>query len=497
MLVPVILSGGNGSRLWPISREAYPKPFIRFNHSLSLLQTSYQRALSLPNVTQIVTVTNAKYYHQSKLELNSLPIRPTKPQFSFLLEPSIRNTAPAIALSALFIQRLVDPEAILLILPVDHTINHQTKFTHCVEQAIQIAKQGLLATFGIIPNKAETGYGYIQYADTYDASKAHRVISFHEKPSIKEVKFFIEQGNYLWNSGIFCFSVNSLLLALEKYNPKLYLNVLNCWHLTKKSIFFQKKLIDKLVLDKQSFDQLDKISIDYALMQKAKNIAVIPADFGWSDIGSWDALDKLITADVKGNRIIGDGILQKSENTTIYNQNTKKKRIIAAVGLKNVIIVDTNDALLIVDRAYTQSVKQLVAELKESGDEFYQSHQTVYRPWGHYTILEQGENYKLKRIVVTPGSSLSLQMHRHRSEHWVVIQGIATVQNNQATLTLKEQESTFISVGHKHCLSNFTEKMLIVIELQIGAYLGEDDIIRFKANKDKYERENSVSALEN
>ena len=482
MLVPVILSGGNGSRLWPISREAYPKPFIRFNNSLSLLQTSYQRALNLPNVTQILTVTNAEYYYQSKMELNTLPALPTKQQFSFLLEPSVRNTAPAIVLSALFIQKLIGPEAILLILPVDHQIINQNKFTHCVEQAIHLAKQDLLATFGIIPNKAETGYGYIQSADAYEASNAHQVKSFHEKPSKEEAQFFIEQGNYLWNSGIFCFSAKSVIRALEKYNPELYLKILNCWQLTKKNIFFQKKSCDKLVLDKPSFYQLDSISIDYALMEKAKNIAVIPADFGWSDVGSWDALDTLLVPDGEGNRIVGDGILQKSKNTTIYNQNTKKQRIVAAVGLKNVIIVDTNDALLITDRSHTQQVKQLTEELKKSDHASYQYHQTVYRPWGHYTVLEYEKNYKIKRIVVNPGKSLSLQMHHHRSEHCVVIQGIATVQNNQAHFTLKEQESTFIALGHKHCLSNFTDSLLILIELQLGLYLGEDDIIRFKNN---------------
>jgi mannose-1-phosphate guanylyltransferase / mannose-6-phosphate isomerase len=409
----------------------------------------------------------------------------------------VRNTAPAIVLSALFIQKLVGPEAILLILPIDHQIINQNKFKQCVKQAINLAKQGLLTTFGIIPNKVETGYGYIQYAETYKkCSTAHQVKSFHEKPSIKEAQFFIEQGNYLWNSGIFCFSASSLIQALEKYNPELYLNILNCWHLTKKNIFFQKKAIDKLILDKLSFYQLDKISIDHALLEKAKNIAVIPADFGWSDIGCWDALDSLHLPDRAGNRIVGEGVLQKSKNTTIYNKNTKKKRIIAGLGLKNIIIVDTNDALLIIDRSHTQQVKQLVEELNQNHQESYQYHQTVYRPWGHYTVLEAEKNYKIKRIVVNPGNSLSLQMHQHRSEHWVVVQGIATVQNNQTHFTLKEQESTFIPLGHKHCLSNLTSKILIIIEVQLGYYLSEDDIFRFKDNynrsEDTYEKKTNT-----
>ncbi|MDQ8039570.1 MAG: mannose-1-phosphate guanylyltransferase/mannose-6-phosphate isomerase [Rickettsiella sp.] len=482
MLIPVILSGGNGTRLWPVSRAAYPKPFIRFNDSLSLLQTSYQRALNLPNVTQILTVTNSEYYYQSKIELTTLPNFNPQKKFSFLLEPISRNTAPAIALSALFVQNLINSDAILLILPVDHTIINQSKFNTCVEHAAYLAKKGLLVTFGIIPNKAETAYGYIKYTDVYDTSQGYYVTSFHEKPSLTQAKVFIEQGNYLWNSGIFCFSARTLLRNLEKYNPGLYIKILHCWKLTKKNIFFQKKFFSKLILDKKSFYQIDKISIDYALMEKTKNIVVIPADFGWSDIGSWDVLDTLIKPDENNNRINGDAILQKSISTTIYNQNTSKKRVIAALGLKNLIIVDTNDAILIANKLYSQNIKELVEELKNNDYNAYQYHQTVYRPWGKYTVLEHEKNYKLKRIVVNPHNSLSLQMHEHRCEHWIVISGIATVQNNQSSLTLKEQESTFIPLGHKHCLSNLTSKELIVIELQLGDYLGEDDIIRFKAD---------------
>ena len=485
MLVPVILSGGNGCRLWPISRTTCPKPFIRFNNSLSLLQTTYQRALNLPNVTQIVTVTNSDYYHQSKIELNSIPELSRNKQFSFLLEPIARNTAPAVVLSALFVQKLINSDTILLILPIDHTITNQKKFNACVKKAIHLAKQDLLVTFGIIPNKAETGYGYIQYANNY-AAKSYQVKQFHEKPSHKEAEFFIEQGDYLWNSGIFCFSAKTLIQSLEKCNIELYLKLLYCWKSTKKNIFFQEKSIDKLSIDKQSFHLLEGISIDYALMEKAKNITVIPADFGWSEIGSWDSLNNLIKPDKEDNRITGNAIIQKSTSTTIYNKNIAKNRIIAALGLKNLIIVDTPDALLVADKAHTQNIKELVEELKKSGHETYQYHQTVYRPWGYYTVLEHEKNYKLKRIIVKAGHSLSLQMHKHRSEHWIVIQGIATVRSNDTHFTLKEQESTFIPVGHKHCLSNLTAKELIVIEVQLGLYLGEDDIVRFKIQEHKF-----------
>jgi len=485
MLIPVILSGGNGSRLWPISREAYPKPFIRFNDSLSLLQTTYQRALSIPHVKHIVTVTNSEHYYQSKMEFNNLPLASEKIPCHFLLEPIARNTAAAITLSALFIKKLMNLDATLLILPADQIISNQHEFNHCVAQAIHLAQQKLLVTFGIIPNQAETAYGYIQYSTLHEGYQAYHVKKFHEKPSQEQANFFIAQGNYLWNSGIFCFSISTLIKTIEKYNPELYLQICNCWESTTQDAFFQDQTSDKLYLDKDSFYQLDNISIDYALMEKAKNIAVIPTDFGWSDIGSWNSFSKLLKSDADDNRTVGNAILQKCQDTTVYNQNPLKQRIIAAVGLKNLIIVDTFDALLIANKDQAQDVKGIVKELKEMKHESCQTHQTVERPWGHYTVLVNEKNYKLKRIIVNPGASLSLQIHHHRSEHWIVIQGIATVQNNQSHFTLKEQESTFIPIGHKHRLSNETSVELIVIELQLGSYLGEDDITRLKDNYDR------------
>jgi mannose-1-phosphate guanylyltransferase / mannose-6-phosphate isomerase len=495
MLVPVILSGGNGSRLWPISREAHPKPFIRLNNDpLSLLQKTYQRATNIPNTKQIVTITNFEYYHQSKKELNDLIDLPRTKEFSFLLEPFSRNTAAAIALSALFIQELVNPETVLLILPADHTILNQNKFNCGVERAYHLAKKGLLITFGIIPHKAETAYGYIKYTDTCKLEFAYKVTSFLEKPALKEAQIFIENGNYLWNSGIFCFTANTLLQLLKKHNVDLYTKILHCWQSSKKNIiFFQSNSETKLQFDKQSFFNLDNISIDYAVMEKAKNIAVIPADFGWSDIGSWDALNRLLKPDKNGNRVVGNAILRESYDTTIYNQNSPG-RIIAALGLKNLTIVDTSDALLICTHAHVQQVKQLVDELKTNGHESYRFHQTVYRPWGHYTVLDQGTNYKLKKLTVHAGASLSLQLHRYRSEYWTVVAGTATVENNQKKFVLKELESTYIPLGNKHCLSNFDNQDLVLIELQIGSYLGEDDIIRFK---DNYDREHLTKKEQN
>src|SRR5436190_3161614 len=492
MLVPTILSGGNGSRLWPVSREAHPKPFIRLqNETHSLLQKTYQRAANIPNVQQIITVTNFEYYYQSKNELSKLVALSKTKEFNFLLEPISRNTTSAIALSALFIQKLFEPDAVLLVLPADHVITNQIKFNRCVKQAYQLAKKGLLVTFGIIPNKPETAYGYIEYSHskTLDLDPAFHVKNFHEKPCLEKVLAFIEQGNYLWNSGIFCFTANTLLYTLKKYNLEFYKKILYCWKTSENYLsFFQNNLEKKFRFDQKSFLKLDNISIDYALMEKAKNMVVIPADFGWSDIGSWDSLSKLIKSDNNGNRVLGNAILRNTTDTTVYNQNSPG-RLITVLGVKNLTIVDTSDALLICEQSQLQQVKQLVDELKKFGHDAYRYHQSVNRPWGHYTVLDQGQNYKLKRIVVHPGASLSLQLHQYRSEYWVVVKGIATVQNNQKTFLLKPQESTFIPIGSKHCLSNFELNDLIVIELQIGNYLGEDDIIRFKDNYDRVNKD--------
>lgn len=489
MLVPVVLSGGNGSRLWPISREAYPKPFIRFNNEEhSLIQKTYQRAINLPNIKNIITVTNFEYYYLTKRELKDLNKLSKFIEFNFILEPYSKNTAAAIAFSALFVTKVIDPEAVLLILPADHLILNQDKFNASVEKAYQLAKKDYLTTFGIIPNKPETAYGYIQYREAIELSSAFKVVNFYEKPTFEKVHTFIEQGNFLWNSGIFCFNAKVFLKELKKYTPELYFNILTCWNFSLE----KSDLFEKINLDKLSFDNLDNISIDYALMEKAKNIAVLPADFGWSDIGSWSALNTLLKPGENGNRIAGRAYLQETHNTNIYSQSSPG-RLITAIGIEDLTIIDSNDALLICKHTHIQKVKQLVEELKSNGHETYRYHQTVYRPWGHFTILDQGPNYKLKRLVVHQNSSLSLQMHHYRSEYWVVVSGIATVEKDHKQFIMKEQESTFIPSGCKHCLSNFHDIELVIIELQIGSYLGEDDIIRFR---DNYEREGNIEQKE-
>lgn len=476
MLIPVVLSGGNGARLWPVSREAHPKPFIRLNNDPhSLIQKTYQRAVNIPNVKKILTVTNIDYYYQTKKELNDLGI-PTQTEFSFILEPLSRNTAAAIVFSALFANEIIDPKVILLILPADHIILNQNKFNICVKKAYQLAQKEVLTTFGIIPHKAETAYGYIEYEQNIQPSDNFKVLNFYEKPIYEDAQSFIEKGNYLWNSGIICFSVKTFLQTIKHYMPELYLNALNCWNLTKQKC---NKFEHEIKLDKPSFSTLENISIDYALMEKAKNITVVSADFGWSDVGSWDALNTLIQPNTNGNRIVGNTCLHETYNTTVYSQSSPA-RVIAALGVENLMIIDTSDALLICQQSHVQKVKKIVEKLRINGNESYRYHQTVYRPWGNYTILDQGPNYKLKRLLVHPGASLSLQKHQFRNEYWVIVAGIATIKKGDQQFTMHEKESTFIPLGCKHCLSNFNDKELLLIELQMGIYLGEDDIIRFK-----------------
>lgn len=489
MLVPIVLSGGNGSRLWPVSREAHPKPFIRLNNDpYSLIQKTYQRAANILNVEKIITVTNFEYYYHTKKELNDLDFHPLS-KFSFILEPLSRNTAAAIVFSAFFVQEMINSEAVLLILPADHIILNQNKFNLSVEKAYQLAKNKVLTTFGVIPSKAETAYGYIQYEESDQLSAAFKVLNFYEKPIYQEAQSFIEQGNYFWNSGIFCFSIKTFLEAIKLHIPELYAKALNCWKLSAK---INNKFEDKIKLDKESFFELENISIDHALMEKAQNLVVIPADFGWSDIGSWDVLNTLLKPEENNNRIVGNVFLKETYNTNIYSQNSPN-RVIGALGIKDLTVIDTHDALLICENTQIQKVKQLVEELKLNGHESYRYHQTVYRPWGHYTVLDHGSHYKLKRLIVYPGASLSLQMHQYRSEYWIVVTGKATVENDQNKFVLKELESTCIALGAKHCLSNYHDKDLILIELQIGSYLGEDDIIRFK---DNYDREHHITKEE-
>jgi len=469
MLIPVILSGGAGTRLWPVSREGHPKPFMRLADGASLLEKTYLRALGCDEVGEVLTITNRDYYFQSKDSWNDCSGAGMIPRF--LLEPVGRNTAPALLLGALKIRSRHGENATMLVLPADHLIKDTASFRADVERARELADKGHLVTFGIPPTSPETGFGYIRAGSVIEhMPNGFAVAEFIEKPPLDEAERMVEQGGYYWNSGMFCFRVGDLLSAFAQHAPDMLEAGEQCWKLS------QGKRDDTYCeLDVGSFSQLENISIDYAIMEKAGNVAVVAADFDWSDIGSWQALAELAEPDEQGNRTLGEAITIDTRNCFVQSED----RLVATIGLDDILIVDTPDALLVCHRDQVQNVRKVVRELKASGHECYKLHRTVSRPWGTYTVLEEGDRYKIKRIEVKPGASLSLQMHHHRSEHWIVVRGAAGILNGDRELLIKANESTYIPAGHKHRLENPGVIDLVMIEVQSGEYLGEDDIVRF------------------
>ncbi|HJV75818.1 MAG TPA: mannose-1-phosphate guanylyltransferase/mannose-6-phosphate isomerase, partial [Noviherbaspirillum sp.] len=392
MLTPVILSGGAGTRLWPVSREAHPKPFMRIGDGKSLLIKTYERAQAVCGDRVPLIVTNREYYLRTQNELASQELKP-----HYLLEPVGRNTAPAIASAALWAAEQ-DTNSCLLVMPADHLITDTTSFQMAAEHAASLARDGFLVLFGIRPTAPETGYGYIEMGNQI-SQHANTVQRFVEKPDAATAISYLEQGNYVWNSGIFCFKASAILDALAAYNPALLESARTVWHESKADG-------DKVELH-ASFARLENISIDYAVMEMAKNIAVIPGNFGWSDMGAWSAVADVTPADENGNKINShDAIVIDSHNTYIDS----KDRLVAAIGLENMVVIDTPDALLVADRSKSQEVRQVVSRLKASGHEAHKIHRTAVRPWGTYTVLGEGQGFKIKRVVVKPGQSLSLQM---------------------------------------------------------------------------------------
>lgn len=462
MLIPVILSGGAGARLWPVSRQALPKPFIRLADGQSLLQKTRDRATAIPGVQSFVTVTNREYYFLTRDEYGA-----TSTGNSYVLEPFGRNTAPAIAMAAFRASTQHGRDAQLLVLPADHLVDDIEKFCAAVKKATALASTGALATFGMKPTRPETGYGYIE-CGTPITDGCYRVARFVEKPALEKAAEFLESKRFLWNSGMFCFQAGAFLDALRQCAPELYEGAAECWAASKQHG-------DKIELDPETFAKLADISVDYAVMERHDNVAVVEADFPWNDIGSWNALAELTPADSNNNRCVGETITVESRDCFIQSDS----RMVAAVGVQGLLVVDTPDALLIADKSKAQDVKQVYSQLKIAKHATHEYHQTVHRPWGTYTVLEEGPGFKLKRIVVKPGASLSLQMHKHRSEHWVVLSGTAKVVNGEKTLLVHPNESTFIPAGHKHRLENPGTQDLAIIEVQVGDYVGEDDIVRF------------------
>lgn len=466
-LIPTILCGGAGSRLWPVSRELHPKPFIRLADGQSLLQKAWLRGAMLAGVVETLTVTNRELFFKTEDEYREVAGIPANKDLAnhFILEPFGRNTAPAIAAAALQVCATQGEDACLLILAADHLIADQASFSQAVATAMQLAAKGKLVTFGIQPDMPETGYGYIEA----DGTKVKR---FVEKPSLQKAEEYVSSGCYLWNSGMFCFQAGTMLREMQQHCPAILEATRFCMAQSRSA---EGKGFSQLELEASLFKDVPDDSIDYAVMEKSANVAVVPCNIGWSDIGSWSALGDLTAPDAQGNRIEGEAILHDVSNCYIQSN----QRLIGAVAVKDLVVIDTPDALLIADRSRAQDVKHLFARLKANGHEAHRLHSTVHRPWGTYTVLEEGSNFKIKRIEVKPGASLSLQMHHHRSEHWVVVSGMARVMNGEQELFINTNESTYIPAGHKHRVENPGQLDLVMIEVQSGSYLGEDDIVRF------------------
>jgi len=465
MMIPVIISGGAGSRLWPVSRALHPKPFIRLADQQSLIEKTFLRSIGLPQVTDVLTVTNHNLLFLTKdackqaLKIAGQPtIRP-----HYLLEPVGRNTAPAIAAAAAYIAKKFGEQHTMLVLSADHVILDQAGFVAAVQQAEQLAQQGRIVTFGIQPDRPETGYGYIEADGT-------TVLQFVEKPNAKTAAEYLDSGRFLWNAGMFCATAETLLREIEQHHPALKSTIDAC-------VMTLDMQSDTAQLPADLFGQAEDISIDYAVMEKSTQVSVVACDLGWSDIGSWASLSELTPPDAAGNQIEANVLMQDTQDC--YIRSDESNRLIATIGVKDLMIVDTPDALLIADRSRSQDVKQIVDQLKVQNSELYQLHRTVFRPWGTYTTLEEGEGFKIKRIVVKSGESLSLQMHHHRSEHWVVVSGVAKVVNGDEERLIHPNQSTYIPAGQTHRLTNPGIIDCVMIEVQVGGYLGEDDIVRF------------------
>jgi mannose-1-phosphate guanylyltransferase/mannose-6-phosphate isomerase len=475
VLVPVVLCGGAGTRLWPISRESSPKPFMQLPDGETLLQKCYRRALAAGEVASVITVTNRDYYFRCRDEFNKAA-PDGQAEGCYLLEPFGRNTAAAIAMAAIVAAERFGPTATLLVLPSDHLIANLAAFRQDVEAAGQMAQQGWLTTFGIKPTHPETGFGYMERGDELTGGAFH-ALRFVEKPTLQVAKEYLASGRFYWNGGMFCFQAGAFLDALKEHAPNVHTAALAVWEKSRQGDTPQ----GVVELDKTSFAKVPDISVDYAVMEKSPKVALVPAGFDWSDIGSWKAIAELTPADENGNRVLGNAIVRDTHNCYVHSET----RVVGALGLENCVIVDTPDALLVATGDQLQNVKVIVQELKARGHESATMPRTVVRPWGSYTTLEDGPRFKIKRLEVKPGAALSLQMHHHRAEHWVVVSGTARIVNGDNEFLLRTNESTYIPSGHKHRLENPGVIDLVLIEVQSGDYLGEDDIVRFE---DRYGR---------
>ena len=459
-MIPVILSGGSGTRLWPLSRRHYPKQFLPLVSNHTMIQETLLRLTGIAGLKAPIAVCNEDHRFMMAEQLREIDISPN----AIILEPLGRNTAPAVALAAL---TAISEDDVLLILPADHVIEDVVAFQYAVNQAKTLAEQGYLVTFGIVPTEPETGYGYIKRS-TENVGPAYTVASFVEKPNLETAQRYLKSGDYYWNSGMFAFKASSFLSELQKFNPVM---LEKCQQALKRAQID----MDFVRLDKEIFATCPSDSIDYAVMEKTEKAVVIPMDAAWNDVGSWSALWEVTEKDASGNAIIGDVFTVDTQNSFIHAHS----KLVTVVGLSDVVVVETDDAVMIAAKDRVQDVKDIVDQLKAQGRTEADIHRKAYRPWGHYDLVDTGERHQTKRIVVKPGAKLSLQKHHHRAEHWVVVKGTALITKGDEQILITENESTYIPLGIVHCLENPGVIPLEIVEVQSGSYLGEDDIIRF------------------
>lgn len=459
----IILAGGSGTRLWPLSRKNYPKQFLRLNSDKSLLQQTVERFLDAVKPEDIIIVTNNDYKFHVQADIHNLGSETIIPDSNIILEPAGRNTAPAIAFAVKYCMEKLGcgEDEVVFISPSDHIIKPVERFVEFVDISAEIAKEGYIVTFGIKPESPETGYGYIKTGDRLkaigDNMKGYKVEEFAEKPDIKTAKKYLKEGNYYWNSGMFVFSIGTIIREIEYHEPKIM-------ELFNKG--FEEMLLN--------FDRMPNISMDYAIAERSDKMAVLPIEIYWNDIGSWDSLYDALDKDKNGNARKGNVLTFDVKNSLIIGN----KRLITALGMEDCLIIESDDAVLVAKRGKAQEVKDVVNILKDAGMREADEHITTYRPWGYYTVLEEGDRYKIKRINVHPLKKLSLQMHHHRSEHWVVVKGTAKVTLGDKEIFVHENESVYVPKTTPHRLENPGKVPLEIIEVQNGEYVGEDDIVR-------------------
>jgi mannose-1-phosphate guanylyltransferase/mannose-6-phosphate isomerase len=469
-LIPVILSGGSGTRLWPLSRELYPKQLLPLVGERTMLQETVHRVEGLEDVGAPIVVCNESHRFMVAEQLREGGVKPR----AIVLEPMGRNTGPAVAVAALgALQGDGDDDPLLLVLPADHVIGDAASFRKAVAEGRPAALEGKLVTFGVVPDRAETGYGYIRRAK--QGGPAYPVAEFVEKPDQATAEKYVASGEYYWNSGMFMFRARAYLDELRKHAPAML-------EACEKAMATASRDLDFTRLSGEAFAACPSDSIDYAVMEKTDAAVVVPMDAGWSDVGSWSALQDALPRDDQGNVAAGDVITEDTEGCYLHSTS----RLIAAVGLRDHVVVETKDAVLVAPREKVQDVKKLVNQLKEQGRYETSLHREVFRPWGSYDSIDNGDRFQVKRLVVKPGAQMSLQLHHHRAEHWIVVSGTARITRGEETFLLGENESTYIPIGTKHRIENPGMVELHIIEVQSGSYLGEDDIVRFE---DRYGRE--------